>query len=138
MIYVQGYRGTVSENEARDLASDGIFVVNYLCVGCREHAEYAYNKMKSSFSKGKNIARKEHLELMLILSGRRQIKEAIALCGVTGARGIVAISEKEISLELDRDDSLISYTPEKARHLGISEGRCEYFFENSALLELER
>jgi len=133
----------VSENEARDLASDGIFVVNYLCVGCREHAEYAYNKMKSSFSKGKNIARKEHLELMLILSGRRQIKEAIALCGVTGARGIVAISEKEISikeisLELDRDDSLISYTPEKARHLGISEGRCEYFFENSALLELER
>ncbi len=141
-MIVKGYLGNISLNEAETLADKGIYVVNAMCVGGREHAEYAYWKMVKSFSESKNIARKRHLELLLILSGKRQIREAMKLCGVETAKEIVAISESEFELPLKRDDSVLMCNAEKLKALGISPiagyDICDLFFENSAMLELER
>ncbi len=140
-MIVKSYRGTVSAEEAEELANRGIYVVNHLCVGSREHAEYAFQKMQEVFKRGKNIAKKKHLELMLILSGRRQIREALALCGVENAEGVVAISSGDFYLPLEEDPALLECSPGKLEHLGIvpvREKECEMFFENSALLELSR
>jgi len=141
-MIVKGYRGDISLDEAELLANKGIYIVNAVCVGGREHAEYAYWKMVKSFSESKNIARNKHLELMLILSGKRQIKEAIKLCGVENAKEIAAVSESEFELPLVQDDSVLMCNAAKLKALGIShiEGynMCDLFFENSAMLELER
>ncbi len=140
-MIVKGYRGNVCAKKSQELASRGIYVFNYLCVGCREHIEWAYNKMLENFSKGKNIANKEHLEMMLILSGRRQIKDAIALCSSEASENIVAISTDEFELAFPRNDKMIEFDEKKLKHLKITQWRnknCEMFFENSAMLELER
>ena len=140
-MHVKGYRGKISAKQAEDFANHGIYVVNYLCVGSKDHAEYSYRKMKKVFERGENIAKKKHLELMLILSGRRQIRDAIELCGVENSEGIVAISEENFTLPLQEDPSLLECSLEKLKHLGIVQLRgkeCDMFFENSALLELSR
>jgi len=140
-MIVKGYIGNLSAEESQRLASQGIYVFNSLCVGCREHIEWAYYKMNKVFENKRNIARKRHLEMMLILSGKRQISEAITLCGSENADSIVAISEKEFEMPLKRDDSVIEFNPEKIKHLEIFEfphRGCDIFFENSAMLELER
>ena len=140
-MIVKGYIGNLSAEDSQLFASKGIYVFNSLCVGCKEHVEWAYQKMKYAFENKKNIARKRHLEMMLILSGKRQIKEAIDLCGSEGADSIVAISEEDFEIPLRRDDSVIEFRADKMKHLGIPQflqKGCDLFFENSAMLELER
>ncbi len=140
-MIVKGYQENVCAKKSQELAFRGIYVFNYLCVGCREHIEWAYNKMLENFSRGKNIANKEHLEMMLILSGKRQIKDAIALCSSEGSENIVAISAEDFELSLPRNDKIINFNEKKLKHLKITPWRnkdCEMFFENSAMLELER
>ena len=142
-MIVKGYIGGLSAEDSQLFASKGIYVFNSLCIGCREHVEWAYLKMKEVFENKKNIARKKHLEMMLILSGKRQISEAISLCGSEGANSIVAISEEDFEIPLRRDDEVINFKPEKMKHLGIETSEflgkgCDLFFENSAMLELER
>lgn len=140
-MIVKGYRGEISAEESQNLAARGIYVFNSLCIGCREHVEWAHEKATKSFENKKNIAKKKHLELMLILSGKRQISEALKFCGSIGVKSVVAISEKDFELPLQRDDKVLEFSEEKLRHLGIypvKGKKCELFFENSSLLELER
>ncbi len=142
-MIVKGYIGRLSAEDSQLFASQGIYVFNSLCIGCREHIEWAYLKMNEVFENKKNIARKKHLEMMLILSGKRQISEAISLCGSEEANSIVAISENDFDIPLRSDDNVINFRPEKMKHLGIEAfefpGKgCDLFFENSAMLELER
>lgn len=140
-MIVKGYIGNLSAEDSQLFASKGIYVFNSLCVGCKEHVEWAYQKMKYAFENKKNIARKRHLEMMLILSGKRQIKEAIELCSSERADSIVAISEKDFEIPLRRDDSVIEFRADKMEYLGIPQflqKGCDLFFENSAMLELER
>ncbi len=139
-MIVKGYRGEISAEYARDLASQGVFVFNAMCVGGKEHLIYTYNKAKRMFEKGKNIANNFHLEIMLILSGRRQIKDALDLCGVNNANEIAAISEVDFTLPLKRDDSVLNCKKEKLKYLGVDKygDSCDLLFENSALLDLIR
>ncbi len=139
-MIVKGYRGNLSAEHSQELASRGIYVFNSLCVGCREHLEWAYMKANNAFEKKRNIAKKKHLEMMLILSGRRQIKEAIKLCGTKDADSIVAISKDEFEISLIRDDGVVEFTEAKIKYLGIqfTDAKCDIMFENSAMLELER
>ncbi len=139
-MIVKGYRGGIEPEESQRLASKGIYVFNSLCVGCREHVEWAYQKAQEMFENKKNIARKMHIEMMLILSGRRQISEGIKLCSSEKAESVVAISELDFELPLERDDSVIEFNEEKEKYLGILPpmGKCDAFFENSAMLNLKR
>ena len=141
-MIIKGYRGSIGAEESKNLASQGIFVFNAMCVGGREHCEFAYTTAERMFSMGKNIAMRMHIEMMLILSGKRQISEALKLCSSEGADGIVAVSRQEFDLPMDRDDSVIQCTAEKLKYLGIKsvvKGKeCDAFFENSAMLNLER
>ncbi len=139
---VAGYRGTLSVEDAMGLANRGIYVVNAMCVGGRDHLIHAYNKARENFKSGKNIARNFHMELMLVLSGRRQIKDALALCGVENAKSVVAISDKNFHLSLKENDDVLLCSNKKLEYLGISAvvpgKECDAFFENSAMLEIER
>ncbi len=139
-MIIKGYHGEMSENTAKELASQGIFVFNAKCVGGKEHLECAYLKAKEYFENGKNIAKNFHLEIMLLLSGRRQIKDALFLCGTARAEDIAAISERDFILPLKRDDSILQCTPDKLKYLGLDKygDSCDLFFESSALLYLER
>ncbi len=141
-MFVRGYRGTVSVEFARELADSGVYVVNALCVGGLEHLEYAYERAKRNFESGVNVARSFHMELMRILSGRRQIKDALVLCGVEGARSIVLISEREFELSLPEDSSAVDCTPEKLEYLNIRAmvpgKECDAFFENSAMVAVDK
>ncbi len=139
-MIVKGYRGDISAEYAKDLASQGVFVFNAMCVGGKEHLIYAYTKAKRVFKRRKNIAHNFHLEIMLILSGRRQIKDAVKLCGVNHASEIAAISEMDFILPLKRDDSVLHCKKDKLRYLGVDRygNSCDLLFENSAMLELIR
>ena len=139
-MIAKGYHGEISESMARELASQGVFVFNAKCVGGKNHLEYAYLKAREYFNKGKNIAKNFHIEIMLILSGRRQIRNAVSLCGIGSTNEIGVISEMDFILPLKRDDSILQCTEEKLRYLGIDKygDSCDLFFENSALLHLER
>ena len=141
-MIVKGYRGEMSVEKANELAARGIYVFNAMSVGSREHLEYAYRKAKEAMESGKNIARKMHIEIMLVLTGRRQINTALQLAGVEGANTLAAISEESFELELDRDDSVLKCSTEKLDYLGIEHRvhgkECEAFFENSAMLHLHR
>ena len=139
-MIVKGYLASIGPSEARVLASKGVFVFNSMCVGGREHLIYSYEKAKKAFDEGRNIANNFHIEIMLILSGRRQIKDAIELCGVRGDMKIAAISEMSFVLPYKRDDSVLECDGEKLKYLGLDKygSSCDLFFENSALLELLR
>ncbi len=141
-MIVKGYRGKISVDEAITLADRGIYVFNALAVGCSEHLIYAYRKAKGYFERGENIASKMHIEIMLILTGRRQIKDALRLAGIDGAGEIAAISEKDFDLNLERDDSVLECKNKKIEYLGIDAlvpgKECDAFFENSAMLHLHR
>jgi tRNA threonylcarbamoyladenosine modification (KEOPS) complex Cgi121 subunit len=141
-MIVKGYLGKMDVEETRKLAEDGIYIFNSKCIIGKEHLEYAYKKAKESFEKGKNIANNFHIEIMLILTGRRQITTAIKLAGMDNADSFGAISEKDFELNYERDDSVLKCTKDKLKYLGIEmtldEKPCDLAFENSALLELER
>lgn len=141
-MIVKGYRGKLSVDEAITHAENGIYVFNALAVGSREHLIYAYQKARKYFEEGKNIANKMHIEIMLILTGRRQIKDALNLAGMDGANEIAAISERDFELNLERDDSVLECREKKMEYLGIdtivSGKECDAFFENSAMLHLHR
>ncbi len=141
-MIVKGYRGCVKADDARALAERGIYLFNYLCVGCREHAEYSFNKASKLFEIGRNRAKNFHIEMMLILSGQRQIADAINLCGTESCEGVVAISKSEFELTLPRDDTLIDFKDKKLKHLNIDftvkAHECEAFFENSAMGLVDR
>ena len=139
-MIIKGYRGEISETMAKELASQGVFVFNARCVGGKEHLEFSYIKAKEAFKSGNNIAKNFHLEIMLVLSGRRQIKDALSLCGINNVDKIAAISEMDFVLPLKRDDSILNCTEDKLKFLKIDRygDSCGLFFENSALLHLER
>ena len=137
---MKGYRGKISDKKAMELASQGVFVFNAKCVGGGEHLEYAYLKAKEFFDKRKNIAKNFHIEVMLVLSGRRQIRDALSLCGTDSTEEIAAISEMDFVLPLKRDDPVLLCNQDKLKYLSIDSygDSCDLFFENSALLYLER
>ncbi len=141
-MIVKGFRGRIGVEDAEELASRGIYVFNARVVGCREQLIHAVQKAREMMKRGRNIAKKEHIEVMLILTGRRQISEAIALAGVEGAEEIAAISRDDFDLPLERDDSVLDFREDKLEYLGIKEvvknRECEAFFENSAMLHLHR
>ncbi len=141
-MIVKGYRGTMDVSRAIELADRGIYVFDARSVGSREHLLYAYTKAKENFEKGTNIAHKLHIEIMLVLTGRRQIRDAIALAGVEEANALVAISENEFEIQLERDDSVLDCNGEKLKYLGIEAivpgKECDAFFENSAMLEIDK
>ncbi len=141
-MIVKGYRGKMEIDEVRRLADKGIYVFNSQCIAGKEHLEYAYLKAKEAFEKGKNIAKSFHIEIMLILTGRRQIDTALRMAGMDDAESFGAISERDFELEYSRDDSILECNMDKLRYLGIDiefgEKTCDLAFENSALLELER
>ncbi|NPA75793.1 MAG: hypothetical protein GXO25_06915 [Euryarchaeota archaeon] len=141
-MFVKGYRGSITVEDARKLAEEGVYAVNCMCVGGKEHLIHAYTLAKENFKSGRNVARNFHFELMRILSGRRQIKDAVALCGTEQASCIAVISEKDFALDMPQDDAVLDCAPEKIDYLGITavvqEKPCDAFFENSAMVELER
>ena len=142
-MIIKGYKGKLSLEEIKRLASKNIYVFNPNCVVGKEHLIYAYKKAKDAFKKGKNIAREFHIELMLILTGRRQIDDALSLASLEYSKGFVAISEKDFDLPYPREDGLIECREEKLEHLGINvrvrrDKLCDLAFENSALIELQR
>lgn len=141
-MIVKGYVGSMDVEETKKLAENGIYVFNSKCIVGKEHLEYAYTKAKENFERGRNIANNFHIEIMLILTGRRQISTAIKLAGMDNADSFGAISEEDFELDYERDDSVLDCSEKKLRYLGIDielgEKSCDLAFENSALLELER
>ncbi len=141
-MIVKGYRGSMEIDEIKSLAEKGIYVFNSKCIAGKEHLEYAYMKAKEAFERKENIAKSFHIEIMLILTGRRQINQALKLAGMDDAEAFGAIAEKDFELGYERDDSVLECTMEKIKYLGIEadigDKTCELAFENSALLELER
>ena len=144
-MIIKGYKGTVSIEDAKKLSSKGVFVFNAMCVGGKEHIIYAYQKARESFRNGTSLSRSLHIEIMLYLTGKRQIREALSLCSVADAENIAAISEHDFELSLRRDDSVLDCSEAKLNFLGISinpevvDGKiCDLFLENSAMLELEK
>ncbi len=143
-MIVKAYHGVLSLEEIRELASRNIFTFNSRAVMCRKHALYAYEKARRVFEKGTNIAKNLHIEMMLILTGKRQIKEALTLASAEGTESFVAISPHNFQLPYDEDEKLLTCSLEKAEYLGIEvpqgylDKLCELALENSALLELQR
>ncbi len=142
-MIVKGYRGSLALEEIKALAARGIYVFNFKCVAGKEHLIYAYQKARRAFEKGNNIARDIHIEIMLILTGRRQIREALSLASAEKSEAFVAISEQPFELPYPEDDGLVSCSIDKLEYLGIEwnareDTPCELAFENSALLELQR
>ncbi len=76
-----------------------------------------------SFERGENISNKLRVEILLYLSGRRQIREAISLLGYEGGEGyLLTWSESEIPRWLDvLDFQWSKMSKEKLRKLGISQ-----------------
>ncbi len=141
-MIVKGYRGKMEIDEIKSLAERGIYVFNSRCIAGKEHLEYAYLKAKEVFERGKNIAKSFHIEIMLILTGSRQINTALRIAGMDDAESFGAISEEDFELQYPRDDSVLDCTQEKLKYLGIDveleDKTCDLAFEKSALLELER
>jgi len=141
-MIVKGYIGSLKVEDAVSLAERGIYVFNAMAVGGREHLEYSFKKAMDAFRRGINIAKKEHIEIMLVLTGRRQINEALKLAGVEDAESIAAISLEEFELPLERDDSVLGCSNNKLEYLGIDATvpgkECDAFFENSSMLHLHR
>ncbi len=138
---VKGYLGNLPLEETKNLAKNGIYVFNAKSILGREHLEYAYMKAGEFFKRGKNIAKSFHIEMMLILTGKRQIKDAMRLVDVKNADSIGVISERDFEIELERDDSVLECNEDKLKYLGIKivgDNPCDLAFENSALLYLER
>ncbi len=138
---VKGYRGSLSLDNVKELAKNGIYIFNAMSIVGKEHLEYAYIKAEEYFRRKKNIAKNFHIEMMLILTGRRQIKDAIKLTDVKNANSIGAISDKNFEIKLKRDDTVLECTEEKLKYLGIKkigDNPCDLAFENSAMLYLER
>ena len=140
-MIVKGYRGNLSLEKAKELAGQEIYVFNAKCIVGKEHLIYSYMKAKDAFERRINIAKNFHIEMMLILTGKRQIKEATKLADVSRANSVCAISHKDFEIELKRDDTVLECTKEKLEYLGIKkigDKPCDLAFENSALLYLER
>ena len=141
-MYVKGYRGNIDMKKSRELAEQEIYVFNSLCVGSKEHLIYAYAKAQENFKNGENVARNFHFEIMRILSGKRQIKDAVRLCGVDMAEKYVTVSENEFELPFQPDESAFECDEYKINYLGIKAKipgkECEAFFENSAMVYLKK
>jgi Uncharacterized conserved protein len=66
--------------EIRDLSEDSVVqVVNADFIVGREHVEFAVKKALNSFKSGKNISRDLSIEIMLYLSGKRNIDKAMGI-----------------------------------------------------------
>lgn len=66
--------------EVRDLSEDSVVqVVNADFIVGREHVEFAVKKALDSFKSGKNISRDLSIEIMLYLSGKRNIDKAMEI-----------------------------------------------------------
>ena len=144
-ITVKGYRGKITLDDVKQLVSREIYLFNAKTVVGMEHLIYVYEKAKKVFREGRNIANNLHIEMMLILTGKRQIKEALTMASPVNTEEFVAISPEDFQLPFERDDRVIECKKEKLEHLGIQipawmekEKRCLFAFENSALLELVR
>ena len=143
-MIVKGYKGKLTLQEIKEFASQGIYTFNSKCVVGKEHLLYAYKKAEEAFQSEKNIARNFHIEIMLILTGRRQIKDALHLASPENSESFVAISKEDFELPYPKDDNALSCSVEKLKYLGIeifasmNDKLCDLAFENSALLELER
>ncbi len=76
-----------------------------------------------AFDRGENISNKLRVEILLYLSGKRQIKEAISLLGYNGGEGyLLTWSKRSLPEWLEKSDfSWSKLEKEKLRKLGISE-----------------
>ncbi len=142
---VKGYRGKVTLEDVKKFASQGIYLFNAKSVVGREHIMYAYEKAERVFDESRNIAKNMHIEMMLILTGKRQINDALGYASPLDSQEFVAVSLREFELPFQRDDSVVQCTEEKLKYLGIQIPRdmerekiCLLAFENSALLEVMR
>jgi KEOPS complex subunit Cgi121 len=107
-----------------------LFVVDGRAVCGPAHLASAVLHAEGAAAAGERRARDEKVEVMLYLTGQRQIEKAIARAGVSkgtrtfamAARGAPAKAERAldrtmVALGLARDDTVLSATPAKLKRL---------------------
>ncbi len=118
---------------------NGIQVINADMVAGKEHLEHAINQAIKAFNKGRNIAKNILLEVLVRLSGQRQIRHAIDKFGIKpGVRNIVIISKDKSLIEsfvkkykCKEDEDILKVDEEKYKRLkeifGIEDSEIEAF-----------
>jgi len=132
-IMVIGARGKMDVEKAlqklRKFSSPSqIFDADIICG--RDHVIAAYLHAKKSFDYGKNITRSMDMEILLYVSGKRQIDDAIKFAGAKDNGKYVFLfygkSRKDAEnflheLGLKIDNTLLRTTIKKLKKFGVSE-----------------
>jgi len=110
-----------------------------------DHLRAAFEKAVRAFRSEENVSSSLATEMMLYLSGRRQIQEALESIGLNeGSKAIVILSEKEPDELLRRlsfmeDDSVLSPVGKDVRRMGITDTEIATVKKDSVVeLVLER
>jgi KEOPS complex subunit Cgi121 len=129
---VAGARGriAVSEilkeiDELKKTRNAEIIPLNPLAVCGQDHILSAYIHTKRAYERGTALSRTFSGEFLRYLTGERQISVAIERGGVKDGDSVVIVSEVPVDevlqhLGLERDDSLIMCSEEKAEYLGLN------------------
>ena len=77
-----------------------------------EHIEFAYAQAKKAFRHNENISKDPLIEILVRMSGQRQIKIALEMFGLNDSKDVILISKKDpknflSSDGLEPDDSVL-------------------------------
>ena len=110
----------------------------------RDHVVSAFEHASRAFGQGTNSTGSLEVELLLYVSGERQISKAIDLAGVKARRPFVVVcGGVRLRVLLDRagwraDDRVVRATPAKLRSLGFPEAAIRSAGARATDLVLER
>lgn len=102
----------------------GVQAVDARCVAGRPHLEAAAERALTAEERGKRIADEPEVEVLLYAAATRQIDRAIERMGIDGETEAVGLVDleggfdpEELSVGIERDDSVLEFREEKLEGL---------------------
>lgn len=129
-------------------------IANAKAIASEKHCLYAIEQTLSAFETGSNFAKRKEIELLLKLSGRKQLEKALLACGIKEGKekqgiAVIAVGEncgkavKEIEKLLELEKAKTKFKPDlkalrKTYEIPKDEKRIEdAVLEKIALIALE-